>query len=557
MNNLTHILVQLSSKFLWIGIMLLLAVNSIQAQEVQTTVDAPSVKIGEEVQYIVNVTVDTTSVVIFPEVNIMGRMEVIESYKVDTSFAKAKMKLIKKYGITQFDSGVYSIPQQKLLINGKGVFTDSLEVRINNVLVDTTKQKLYDIKPIIEVEKPKKPLNLLLILIILGLIIVGLVIYFIFFRKTKKEKEEKIKLPPFEEALENLKVLENSSLLEKDEYKKYYSQLTDVLKGYFEEEVYDNALENTSDEIITKLELLRDSGELPISLEIITELRKVLQTADLVKFAKSKPDAGTARVDRSTIENVINETKQALPEPTEEELLRNEQYRLEQEKKKKKRKIIYASLSFFGALLITSGVYIYMTGFTEVKDNVIGHPTKKLLEGTWITSEYGTPAIVVTTPKVLKRMDVQNPNAPEEHFAHGSLNGGQFYIEVGVVRLKTNPIETLTEEESDEEEEVQKIDLELVNENTLKSLESKGATNLLVKQERYENVSGFEGMKAFGSFNIATEKGKMIKNRYEIVTFSQKKAIQQIIVVYQEDDRYAEEIVKKILESVELKKVEE
>ena len=36
------------------------------------------------------------------------------------------INLIKKYGLTQFDSGRYTIPKQKVLIGDKEFYTDSL-----------------------------------------------------------------------------------------------------------------------------------------------------------------------------------------------------------------------------------------------------------------------------------------------------------------------------------------------------------------------------------------------------------------------------------------------
>ena len=41
---------------------------------------------------------------------------------------------------------------------------------------------------------------------------------------------------------------------------------------------------------------------------------------DLVKFAKSMPEMYKANEDRKAVEHVVIETKEALPEPTEEEL---------------------------------------------------------------------------------------------------------------------------------------------------------------------------------------------------------------------------------------------
>lgn len=529
------------------------------AQELQSATDKTEIEIGEEVKLIINVTVDTTSTVVFPETKMMGNMEVINSYKPDTTFNNAKMKLIKQYGLTQFDSGNYSIPRLKILIDGKSFETDSTQVAVKDVLVDTTKQKMYDIKPIIQVEKPKESYLNIILYILIGLVLLGALLYLLFFRKTKKEREAENKLPPYEAAILHLKELENSNLLENEEFKTYYSQLTDVLKNYLEEDVYDNALENTSDEILTRLELLRTSGELPIATETIQALTSVLRTADLVKFAKSKPDTQTAKLDRTTIFNVIQKTKEALPEPTEEELLQDEAYRLAQAKKKRNRKILYASLTGFGVILIALAVVVVKYGFNEVKDNIIGHPTKELLEGDWIKSEYGNPAIVVATPKVLKRLPIQNTNAQEEHFGYGSLLN-DFYVKVSIVKIPET-VRIATQEEKDnasEEDRVPKIDLEQVNELTLQSIEKMGAKDLLVKHEVYETLNGFEGMKAFGSFNIETASGKsLVKSNYEIITFSQDGAIQQVIVVSKEGDTYAKDIVKRILDSVELKKLAE
>jgi hypothetical protein len=548
----------------------LFSTHSLYSQELKTGTDSTAVKIGAEIKLILNVAVDTSSVVIFPEMKPsaemkgigklgqMGSLDVIESYPVDTTFNQAKMTLIKKYGLTQFDSGAYTIPPQKVFVDGKEVFSDSLQVTFKDVLVDTTKQKMYDIKPIVEVAKPTKNYGFLVLYILLGLVFLGLLLYVIFFRKTKKEKAAANKLPPFEEAIESLKALDQTAFLENEEYKQYYTQLTDVLKTYLEEEVYENALENTSDEIISALAVLRKAGDLPISSDAILELRNVLKTADLVKFAKYTSDQGTAKVDRATIEQLINEAKKALPEPSEEELLRNEQYRIAQEKKRRRKKIVYAAITGSIVIILTIAGFVIKYGYDEVKDRVIGHPTKELLESDWIRSEYGEPAIVVSTPKVLKRIPIQNSGTSEEHFGYGSLLNN-FYIKVGIVNLPDN-VAAAQESDESEDQENQKpaIDLEQVNELTLQSMEQMGAKDVLVKQEAYETVNGFEGIKAHGSFNMVNEKLKTsLKSRYEIITFSQETAIQQIVVVYQEEDAYAEKIVQKILASVELQKSEE
>ena len=105
-----------------------------------------------------------------------------------------------------------------------------------------------------------------------------------------------------------------------EEYKHYYSRLTDVVRRYLEEEAKISALESTTDELMIKLESLKKSGQLELERETIKNLKTVLQTADLVKFARSTPEFGSTSKDRELVEGVVIETKEALPEPTPEEI---------------------------------------------------------------------------------------------------------------------------------------------------------------------------------------------------------------------------------------------
>jgi hypothetical protein len=156
------------------------------------------------------------------------------------------------------------------------------------------------------------------------------------FQKRKKELRAR-DLPPFERAIEELKALESETLSEQEEFKQYYSRLTDVVRRYLEEEAKIDALESTSEELLLKLEMRKDAGSLDLDRQTLKSLREVLQNADLVKFAKSMPEMYKANEDRKAVEHVVIETKEALPEPTEEELREKAAYQEYLAKKKKKR----------------------------------------------------------------------------------------------------------------------------------------------------------------------------------------------------------------------------
>ena len=115
------------------------------------------------------------------------------------------------------------------------------------------------------------------------------------------------------------------------------------MRRYLDGEVYDHAMESTTNELIAYLEAERDRGRLQLENTTIERLKVILERADLAKFANSRPDVLTAKEDRSSVENVIKDTKASIPQPTEEELLQDRQYREKLERKKRSKKIVLGS----------------------------------------------------------------------------------------------------------------------------------------------------------------------------------------------------------------------
>src|SRR6056297_1180905 len=120
---------------------------------INTQVDTTFIRIGEQVKWKISVEVDSTDQVIFPEGQTFSPLETVEAFATDTTRKNDRMTLQKIYALTQFDSGSYKLPSQRIEINGKGFFTDSTEILVADVPVDTLSQKMYDIKPLMEVEK--------------------------------------------------------------------------------------------------------------------------------------------------------------------------------------------------------------------------------------------------------------------------------------------------------------------------------------------------------------------------------------------------------------------
>lgn len=527
--------------------------------QVTSSIDSTSIKIGEQITFKIAVEADTTDLVVFPEGQTFLPLETIESYKVDSTKKEAKLYLIKKYGLTQFDSGTYFIPRQKIIIGSKEFFTDSLKVEVNPVAVDTTKQKLFDIKPIIGVEKSPSKWWLYLLLTLLALGLISFLVYWFVWRDKPLTKEEKIALlPPYEQAKLALQELDSTPFLENDELKSYYSELTLIIRKYLDEKVYDHSLESTTEELINRLQILKDGNRIDLDRETIVNIETILKRADLVKFAKSKPDTELAKIDRNTIDIEIDHVKESLPEPTEEERLADLKY-LEELARKKKRKRILITVVIAVLLLIGTVVGFGLRyGFDYVKDTVFGHPSKELLEKKeWITSEYGAPGITITTPVVLERQFPEIPEELKEKIQMVTFGYGGISSNLDIV-VSTTKFVTQQNQAQGKETAAAQVDLRKVAEQNLTVFENQGVQNIITKNEQFITPNGQEGLKTFGAADFPIEGSEDFEQgNYILLGFTTENLLQQVVLAWKANDVYADEIIERVVNSIELLKLEE
>lgn len=537
-------------KQLYLLLLLLSTAVFAQQKQVVTSIDTTKNKIGAEFKLSIKTTVDTSSKVIFPKLKNFGALEVIQSYPIDTVKMDGRYELIKKYGLTQFDSGRYVVPSIKIFINSKPFLTDSLLVEVANVQVDTLKQKMFDIKDIAPADNPIGDWwkYLLIIALIVG---IGAFIYWFIKKRQEKKLHEEIYKTPIEKATTLLDTLEKKELWQKGEVKAYYSELTDIARNYIEEAIEIPAMESTTSELIQGLRAASVKKKMTLSQEIIENLERVLKQADLVKFAKSKPLDFEITEDRNKIQKAILTLDNSIPVeiPVEEDMLLNEAQRQKQIqiqlRKQRNKRIVTAVASVVFLLAATTTFFIVTKGFDYVKDNIIGHPTKELLEGEWVKSEYGNPGIIIETPKVLKRVDLTKTLPKDgmalikemQSFAYGSLLD-RFYVMVSTLKFKAET----------------QIDLAKSMDGALQSLEAQGAQNMIVKQEDFETNEGVKGLKAYGTFSqIDSDNKTTAKMYYEAILFSQEGGLQQILIFHEEGDKYGNEISERVLNAVELK----
>ena len=522
--------------------------------QVKTEVDTTKIRIGEQINYKIKVEADSSSLVVFPEGQTFMPLENVEALKIDTTKKDAKFLLSRIYKLTQFDSGSYTIPRQKIIIGDKPFFTDSLRVDVNTIEVDTTKQQLYDIKPIIEVEKSGGNWWKWLIGVIAALALIAFLLYwFIWRQKPLTEDEEIALLPPYDRAKLALKKLDESQYLIRSEVKEYYSELTFIIRKYLDEKVYDRALESTTDELINRLNLLKDGNQVPLTKDTIKNLESILKRADLVKFAKSAPDMALAEMDKATIDKEIDQVKESLPEPSEEEKLLDQQYRDEQERKKKRKKVLLTIAISVFLLVATFIGFSIKYGFGYVKDTIIGHESKELLEGDWVESAYGYPPVWIETPKVLKRVDLKAVEASNENievttFMYGTL------LDIFSVTVNNIKIDIPKQAQQAQKDDEPMFDLFEVSEETIKNFEAQGVTDIVVKRDKIVTPNGAEGLKTYGTFSVEVPNTSYkAKAEYMLVFFTSQNILQQVIITWPLDDDYADEMVERIVNSIELK----
>jgi len=150
--------------------------------------------------------------------------------------------------------------------------------------------------------------------IFLGVCLLGGLLYY-FFSKRKEEEEEipEVYYLPHEKAFMALAEIEKRADWKKGLFKKYYDELTYVIRAYLEDRYDIPALESITDEILVSL------GKKDIGVEWKQDLKRLLPMTDLIKFAKATPEQESHLDWLHWAKNFVEETKQlpVIPDPEE------------------------------------------------------------------------------------------------------------------------------------------------------------------------------------------------------------------------------------------------
>jgi hypothetical protein len=281
----------------------LLATSQLFAQEqyqdyfkVRAIPDTTQIRIGEPIKVTITAKVMIYALkganlkVVFPNLpDSLNHIEIVERTPLDTSGSNEQQKLFSQIiTLTSFDSGRWEMPPMKFEVfsvtdgSYDSVFTEPFFIDVTTVAVDTTKA----FKPIKALRSVGwNILDYWPYLLGALLLSAAIVLYFVFWHKKRKPvvaAPPKPSKPPYQLAMEQLEQLEKEKPWNSD-VKLYYTQLTDILRQYFEQQFHIAALEQTS------AELMQNIKPVTVLNQQRDKLQTILTVADLAKFAKLQP----------------------------------------------------------------------------------------------------------------------------------------------------------------------------------------------------------------------------------------------------------------------------
>lgn len=313
-----------SFKQLLIGVFANLIIVSAFGQNasVKAVLDSQQILIGDQINLDLTATFNDGVSVAWPvfKDTITGQLEIIQSSIPDTVKKETgEIVIHQRLVITSFDTGFIVLPPVHFVFNedsAQMLSTEPLLVFVSDIPVEM-EADIKDIKERLDVPYNWKKLLMwaLIILTILGLIIGGI----LYWNKHRKQVEvpaarPKPKRPAHEIALEKLEALRQKKLWQNDQTKEFYIELSDIIREYIEFRFDVLALEMTTDETVSALQL---KG---VVEQQIGSLKQMLQMADLAKFAKYKPVSNENELCFDLAVQFVNNTLvMPLDEPNEEE----------------------------------------------------------------------------------------------------------------------------------------------------------------------------------------------------------------------------------------------
>lgn len=288
--------------------------------QVQTELHPEIILLGDTASLKITVTSDARQYVDLPQLgDSLNNFLEISKVKLDSMKVGNNANYIQTITLTCFEAGEFLVNALPVVIDGDTVLTQSFQLEVKDLEVGSDLDKMYPIKPIVSQEitwweKNKKYLAYWLGGLLLLLIIVVLIWLYIKAARNKKYVSSPL-LPPYEEALDNLRKLDKNNLLAQQKYTEYYTDLSFILRRYFTRRFDFPALALLSSDLPT---IMKEKEILTI--QEAAEFTDFLKDADLAKYARRIPSEDKHLAYRKWIESIIYKTRPILEDDLQEQI---------------------------------------------------------------------------------------------------------------------------------------------------------------------------------------------------------------------------------------------
>ena len=275
--------------------------NLLLAIVVSASIDSTTLMIGDQTDMHLQVTHDKQEQVEWPVFGeqLQDGIEIVDRTMVDTTILKdGRVQLNQYLTLTSFRDSLFSVEPVAFVSSGDSFFTDPLAINVVQPFEVDSSLAITDIK---DIEKAPIWWWGIIRWVLLAILIAGLCIggYYLWqwYQKNRKPEEESIEpellRPADEVALEKLDEIKAQKIWKDGKVKEYQTELTDVVREYIGRRFDVQSTEKTSDETLREMEVILVKGQndkVQCTKEdgkaLYERLKKMLQTADLVKFAK-------------------------------------------------------------------------------------------------------------------------------------------------------------------------------------------------------------------------------------------------------------------------------
>ncbi len=280
---------------------------------ISSSVDKSRIKIGDIIKYRAKVIHDKTIEVKMPGMGAnLGGFEIRDYEEFNPTKDDDTIISEVEYLISTFTTGKFIIPPLGVQYKEPGdTVYKKLATRKIEIHVESMKpSEEGDIRDI------KNPLELPYLwwevwgkwaALGLGVFIIAVAVFIVYRQKKLGKsiipKKGPPPRPPHEVALESLDRVKNSKLLKNSDIKKYYTEISEIIRAYFEGRYYISALESTTSEILMEL------SEIRIDTEVYKLIKYLLINSDMVKFAKVIPGSVANKQILQSAYTIVEKTK--------------------------------------------------------------------------------------------------------------------------------------------------------------------------------------------------------------------------------------------------------